>query len=215
MSRDTSPIAALSTAVSSDPTQYCRSIARLAIQAAEALDCAHQCGIVHRDVKPSNLLVDVTGHLWVADFGLAVLPEKTELTMSGDLAGTLRYMSPEQATGRHKRMDYRTDIYSLGATIYELLTLRPAFPEVDRQRLLSRIADHDPPAPRTLNHSIPRDLETIVLRAMHKDAAARYDSAGALAADLGRFIENKPILARKPTRRDQLIQSIKPRPLAV
>ena len=154
-------------------------------------------GIVHRDIKPSNLLIDATGHLWVTDFGLARFEAEGNLTMSGDLLGTLRYMSPEQAAGNHRVLDHRSDIYALGVTLYELLTGRAAFPGNDRQRLLHDISDRDPPSPRTLNANIPRDLETIVLKAMEKEVSARYQSAQELSDDLRRFVSCETIVARR------------------
>ena len=130
---------------------YFRTVARLGVQAAEALDYAHREGILHRDIKPANLLVDLRGHLWVTDFGLARLRGDSELTRTGDLIGTLRYMSPEQALARRAPVDHRTDVYSLGVTIYEMLTLRPAFGGNDRTQLLRRIAEEEPRPPRRLN----------------------------------------------------------------
>ena len=112
---------------------FYRAAAHLAIQAAEALDHAHQSGVIHRDIKPANLLLDRKGHLWVADFGLARIQADSDLTRTGDLVGTLRYMSPEQAMGKSVVIDQRTDIYSLGVTLYELLTLTPAVSGQDRQ----------------------------------------------------------------------------------
>jgi len=174
--------------------------ARLAIQAAEAMEHAHGLGFLHRDLKPANLLIDDRGHLWVADFGLARLRRGgAGLTATGDLLGTLRYMSPEQACGGRVVLDPRADVYSLGATLYELLTARPAFDGQDRRELLRRIAEDGPPPPRRLDRSIPRDLETIVLKAMEKEPAGRYASAGEMAEDLRRFLGDRPILARRPT----------------
>ena len=146
-------------------------MARLGIEAAEALEHAHQEGIIHRDIKPANLLVDAKGNLWITDFGLARLQSDSGLTITGDLLGTLRYMSPEQALGKRGFLDHRTDIYSLGATLYELLTLQPAFDGRDRQELLRRIAEDEPRSPRRLDDAIPRELETIVLKAMSKEPA--------------------------------------------
>ncbi|MEX2138374.1 MAG: serine/threonine-protein kinase [Pirellulales bacterium] len=200
---DTSPFAALSTLRIERPRDFFRLVAELGIQAAEALDHAHQMGIVHRDIKPSNLLVEVIqgptskvqGHtrtmlddgrrttdglnpeprtlnppkLWITDFGLAHIETGATLTMTGDLLGTLRYMSPEQADGKSAILDHRTDIYSLGVTLYEFLTLQPAFPVEDRQTLLKQIATEEPFAPRKLSASIPVDLETIILKAMAKE----------------------------------------------
>lgn len=178
---------------------FFRNVARLGIQAAGALEHAHQQGVVHRDIKPANLLIDVRGNLWITDFGLAHVRSDANLTMTGDLVGTLRYMSPEQALGQRGTIDQRTDLYSLGATLYELLTLEPAFRGRDRQELLQQIAETEPPAPRTLNPALPVDLETIVVKAMAKTPADRYACAQDMADDLQRFLEDKPIHARRPT----------------
>ena len=175
----------------------------MAMQAAGALEHAHVLGILHRDIKPGNLLVDDRGHLWVTDFGLARLegggdrPGCGGLTESGDRPGTLRYMSPEQAAGG-RVLDPRADVYSLGATLYELLAGRPAFGGTDRAELLRRIAHDEPIPPRRLEPAIPRDLETIVGKAMAKEPERRYATARELADDLGRFLDDRPILARRP-----------------
>ncbi len=182
--------------------EFFRMVARWGIQAAEGLDHAHTLGIVHRDIKPSNLMVDAINHLWITDFGLAMSDAITGPTMSGDLLGTLRYMSPEQASGQRQVLDCRTDIYSLGATLYELVVLQPAFPAENRHELLHHIADTDPPAPHHLNKSVPRDLETIILKAMAKEPSARYSTSRALADDLRRFLDDKPIAAQRPTMRE-------------
>jgi serine/threonine protein kinase len=197
-SADTAPVAALSTLKTTQPAEFFRSIARLGIQAAEALDYAHQMDVVHRDIKPSNLLLDVAGKLWITDFGLAMTQSDAGLTMTGDLLGTLRYMSPEQAAGKRLPLDHRTDIYSLGITLYELLAGRPAFDSSERAELLRAIAETEPAALRKLVPPMPADLETIVHKAIEKDAADRYNSAGELAADLRRFLDDRPIVARPP-----------------
>jgi serine/threonine protein kinase len=173
-------------------------VARLGAEAADALDHAHGLGILHRDIKPANLLVDPQGSLWITDFGLARLPSDLSLTRTGDVVGTLRYMSPEQALARRGVVDQRTDVYSLGVTLYELLTLRPAFDGRDHQELLRHIALDEPIAPRRSNPAVPRDLETIVLKAMAKEPSGRYATAQDLAADLRRFLDDRPILARRP-----------------
>ncbi|MFI5461679.1 MAG: tetratricopeptide repeat protein, partial [Isosphaerales bacterium] len=178
---------------------YFRNVARLGLEAAEALEHAHQEGIIHRDIKPANLMVDAKGHLWVTDFGLARLRSDSGLTVSGDLLGTLRYMSPEQALGKRVVVDGRTDIYSLGVTLYELATLEPAFEGLDRQELLRRIAEEEPRPPRQLNASIPRDLETILLKAIAKEPDGRFQTAQDLADDLRRFLDDKPIRAKRPS----------------
>jgi serine/threonine protein kinase/Flp pilus assembly protein TadD len=182
---------------SSDGRAYARSVARLGIQVAEALEHAHSRGVVHRDIKPANLLLDGRGNLWVTDFGLARLQDDRGLTMTGDVLGTLRYMSPEQAAGS-KDLDHRTDIYSLGVTLYELLALRPAVAGSGRRDILRAIADDEPPPLRWVNRAVPRDLETIVAKAMAKEPAQRYATAQALAADLRAFLEHRPIAARRP-----------------
>jgi tetratricopeptide (TPR) repeat protein len=176
-----------------------RTVTHLAMQAAEALEHAHKRGVVHRDVKPANLLVDGQGRLWVTDFGLAQVVGDTRLTLTGDLVGTLRYMSPEQALAYPGEVDHRADIYSLGATLYELLTLRPAFAGRDRRELLRQIAFDDPTPPRRLNKAIPAELETIVLKAIAKQPAERFATARDLADDLRRFLDGKPIRARRPS----------------
>jgi eukaryotic-like serine/threonine-protein kinase len=180
-------------------SEYFRAVALLGIQAAEALEHAHQLGVVHRDVKPANLLVDGRGHLWVADFGLARFPTDTSVTLTGDVVGTLRYMSPEQALGDPRLVDFRTDLYSLGATLYELLTLRPASDGRDRQELLRQLADREPVPPRRHNPAVPVELQTIVLKALAKNPAERYGTAQELADDLQRFLDDRPIHARPPT----------------
>src|SRR5262249_26876913 len=178
---------------------YFRTVAHLGEQAAEALEHAHDLGVIHRDVKPGNLLVDGRGHLWITDFGLAHCQSQAGLTMTGDLVGTLRYMSPEQALAKRHLIDHRTDIYSLGVTLYEFLTLEPAFSGSDREELLQQIAFEGPPSPRQRNKAIPRELETIVLKAIEKSLEARYATAQELTDDLRRFLEYKPIRARRPT----------------
>jgi tetratricopeptide (TPR) repeat protein len=163
------------------------------------LEFAHELGVVHRDIKPANLLVDAHGQLWITDLGLAHCQGNPGLTITGDVVGTLRYMSPEQALAKRGQIDHRTDIYSLGATLYELLTLEPAFAGSDRQELLQQITLEEPRPPRRLNEAIPVELETIVLKAIAKNPAERYATAQELADDLKRFLEDKPIRARRPT----------------
>ena len=196
---ENSPASDFSTQHARDRSGYCRAIAKLGQQAADALHHAHEYGVVHRDIKPSNLMVDSDAKLWIADFGLARIQNSPGITMTGDVVGTLRYMSPEQAAGQHTLVDTRTDIYSLGATLYELLTLQPAFAGEDRHAVLRDIEAKEPTPPRTLNPAIPVDLETIVLQAMSKSRDSRYATAEAMAEDLQRFLDGKPTLARRPT----------------
>ncbi len=190
--------AQVSTDYSRAPSQFCEGVARLGATVCDAVQYAHEQGVIHRDLKPSNLLLDKDGHPYIADFGLAHVQGDASLTATGDRLGTLRYMSPEQAQGR-KILDHRTDIYSLGVTLYELLTLRPPFESDDRAELLRRLEDESPPSMRSLAPYVPRDLETIVHKAIAKTAADRYASAQELADDLRRFLEKKPVLARRAT----------------
>jgi serine/threonine protein kinase/Flp pilus assembly protein TadD len=191
--------AGLSTDASRKKPALFEALARLGLQAAEALEHAHQMGVIHRDIKPGNLLVDARGNLWITDFGLAYCRSQPALTRTGDLIGTLRYMSPEQALARREVVDHRTDVYSLGASLYELLTLEPIFTGSDREELLRQIAGDEPIAPRRINKAIPVDLETIVQKAVAKKAADRYATAQEMADDLRRYLEDKPIAARRPS----------------
>jgi WD40 repeat protein/serine/threonine protein kinase len=191
---------------------YFRQVVHWGIQAAEALEHAHQLGVIHRDVKPGNLMVDARGHLWVTDFGLARVRTDVSLTGPGDLVGTLRYMSPEQALASRGGVDHRTDVYSLGATLYELLTLRSAFEGTDRQALLRQIAFEDPRRPRRLDRAIPVDLEKVVLKAMAPYPADRYATAQDLADDLRRFQSGEPVRARPPTLAGRAARWVRRRP---
>jgi serine/threonine protein kinase len=179
--------------------EFYRSGARLGIQAAEALQHAHDQGVLHRDIKPGNLMLDGDGHLYITDFGLARIEADAGLTMTGDIVGTLRYMAPEQALAKRVVIDHRADVYSLGATLYELLTLQPAYCETDRSELLKLIAFEEPLPPRKLDRRIPAELETVVLKAMAKSPDERYQSAQQLADDLQAFLEHRPIKAKPPT----------------
>jgi serine/threonine protein kinase len=174
--------------------QYFRSVAEIGIQVAQALDYAHQQGVLHRDIKPSNLLLDTRGTVWVTDFGLAKADDSEELTHPGDLVGTLRYMAPERFQGQ---ADGRSDVYSLGMTLYEMLALQPAFAITNRARLIEQIVHDEPPVLRKIDPRIPRDLETVVLKATAKEQDRRYSSPQDLAIDLQRFVADKPILARR------------------
>ncbi|MFO0810863.1 MAG: serine/threonine-protein kinase [Gemmataceae bacterium] len=203
----TAPVAALDTRKPRGDKARFREVAEVVAQAADALEYAHAMGVVHRDIKPANLMLDADGHLWVTDFGLAKLSSPGDaagVTMTGDLLGTLRYMSPEQALARHGLVDHRTDVYSLGATLYELLTLRPAVGGADKQEVLRRIAFEEPAALRKLGKAIPEELETITLKALAKNPAERYATAGELAADLRRWLTDQTIRARRPNLRQRL-----------
>jgi len=221
--------AVLSTLRTTKPRDFFCTVAELGIQAAEALDHAHQMGIVHRDIKPSNLMIEVrsaecgargaecgvrserhselaanselrtpNSKLYITDFGLAHIESDATLTMTGDLLGTLRYMSPEQALGKRMVVDHRTDIYSLGITLYELLTSRPAFDGINREEVLHQIASKEPTSPRKLNAAIPLDLETVIRKAIEKNSHDRYQTARDLADDLRRYLKDEPIRAKAP-----------------
>ena len=173
---------------------YFRSVARLGVQAAEALAYAHSHGVVHRDIKPANLLLDLQGTIWVTDFGLAKAEGTEELTSPGEVVGTLRYMAPERFQGK---ADPRCDVYSLGVTLYEMLTLEPAFTASHRVELINKILHVEPARPRKLDPQIPRDLETIVLKAIAKNPSDRFSDAREMAAELGRFVDGRPIRSRR------------------
>lgn len=173
---------------------YYRRVAGIGVQAAEALSYAHEQGTLHRDVKPANVLMDDQGVAWVTDFGLARAMHAPDVTQPGDLTGTLRYLAPERLRGQ---VDVRGDVYGLGLTLYELITGRRAYDAPDRSALIREISETSPPAPRRINCSVPRDLETVVLKAIAREPEKRYASAGELADDLRRFIEDRPILARR------------------
>jgi WD40 repeat protein len=180
-------------AAGTHPPDHAHQAARLALQAAEALACAHAHGILHRDIKPSNLLVDREGRLWVADFGLAKARDGDDLTSPGELVGTLRYLAPERFAGR---CDARSDVYALGATLYELLALRPAFDDTDRLRLVRQVAGGAPALAR-IAPGVPGNLATVVHKAMAADPADRYPTAQELADDLRRFLDDLPVRARR------------------
>jgi WD40 repeat protein len=181
-------------ALSDSDRRFYRSVAYIGVQVAEALEYANRQGVLHRDVKPSNLLLDNRGNVWVADFSLAKIAGADDLTHTGDILGTLRYMAPERFAGR---CDARSDVYSLGLTLYELVALRPAYQAADRHTLIERVLHEEPPRLKKLAPTVPRDLETIIAKATTRDPAARYATAGALAEDLRRFEEDRPIRARR------------------
>ncbi|MFK8111215.1 MAG: serine/threonine protein kinase [Rubripirellula sp.] len=184
----------------SNRLRYFRSMVQMIVPVAQALSYAHGYGVVHRDVKPANLLLDSSGKIWVTDFGLAqVQAGESLLTRTGDPMGTLRYMSPEQASGHKTVMDHRTDIYSLGVTLYEMLTLRPAIRGEGYREMLNQIAEQEPLPPNLVDPSLPIELDTIIRKAISKSPSERYASASALAEDLQRWLDDKPIKAKPPT----------------
>ncbi|MEM9827830.1 MAG: WD40 repeat domain-containing serine/threonine protein kinase [Planctomycetota bacterium] len=191
----TSDDATTETAESTDhrlPKRFDLQVARIGRDVASALFHAHERGVLHRDIKPSNLMLDATGKVWVTDFGLAKTDE-SDLTRSGDLVGTMRFLAPERLEGL---CDRRSDLYSLGITLFELATLQPAYGGRDAASILSKIRDTDPPRPASINSNLPRDLETIIAKLIRRDPAERYQTAAEAQADLDRFLEGRPILAR-------------------
>ena len=173
---------------------YYRSVARIGVQAADALHYAHEQGVLHRDMKPSNLMLDTQGTLWITDFGLAKAEDQQSLTQTGDIVGTLRYMAPEMFSGR---ADARSDVCELGLTLYEMLALRPAYDETDRGRLVRQVMNQPPPRLQTLDRHLPRDLVTIIHKAIDRERATRYRTAAELRDDLDRFLLHEPIKARR------------------
>jgi tetratricopeptide (TPR) repeat protein len=194
------PSSSASSIVGQSGSPYYRSVARIGLQAAEAIAYAHEHKVLHRDIKPSNLLLDLQGTVWVTDFGLAKAEGTDALTHTGDIVGTLRYMAPERFRGE---ADPRGDVYSLGLTLYEMLTLEPAFVAEERARLIEKILSNEPRRLRQLDPRIPRDLETITLKAMARDPSDRYRTALELAEDLRRYLGDRPILARRASALEQ------------
>ncbi len=176
---------------------YFDTAARMMAEVADALDYAHAQGVIHRDIKPSNLLLSPVGRLSLNDFGLARMLEQPGMTVSGEFVGSPMYMSPEQIAAGRAPLDHRTDIYSLGATLYELLTLQPPFPGARRDQVIAQIIGKEPKPPRSLNRRIPQDLETICLKMMEKDPDKRYQTAGNVAEDLRRYVNRFAISARR------------------
>ena len=188
--------------VCSDQPHYFRSVARIGRQVAGALEHAHRHGIIHRDITPANLILDAEGDVWITDFGLAQTEDEA-LTRTGDILGTLRYMSPERFSGE---CDERADIYGLGMTLYELLTFNTAFEAREHLKLVEEIANREPVRPRQINPDVPLDLETIILKAIEKDQRRRYSTAEEFAADLQRFIDGEPVKARRVSVAEKVIR---------
>jgi len=193
---------------------YLREAAQLVVAVADALQHAHERGVIHRDIKPSNVLLDAEGHPKVTDFGLAKVEDALALSRTGDFAGTPYYMSPEQAMSRRIGIDHRTDIYSLGVTLYEMLTLQRPFDGETSQEVLKKVVLQDPPQPQKVNPRIPRDLSTICLKAMDKLPEKRYQSMREFADDLCRFVSGDAILARTPGLRTRMWKRVKRNPVA-
>ena len=186
----------------SQGSRYWKSVGKIGLQLAEAIEYAHSQGVLHRDIKPSNLLLDERRNVWITDFGLAKHESSNNVTRTGDIVGTLQYMAPEQL---HGESSAASDIYGLGVTLYELLTLRPAIEDSHASQLIQQLSQGlQPPRPRKINARIPRDLETIVLKSISHEPGHRYPSAAALADDLQRFLDDRPIRARRVTAAEQL-----------
>jgi serine/threonine protein kinase len=205
------PLGVGSPSLNSD-CHYFDTVAKMSAEVADALEHAHKNGIIHRDIKPSNLLLSPDGRLSINDFGLARILEQPGLTLTGEFVGSPLYMSPEQITAGRTPLDHRTDIYSLGATLYELLTLQPPFTGERRDAILAQIIHKEPKAPGKLNKKVPRDLETICLKALDKDPDQRYQTAGAMADDLRRCLNRFAILARQVGPIGRLVKWIRRRP---
>jgi tRNA A-37 threonylcarbamoyl transferase component Bud32 len=184
-------------------------VAHWGLQAAEALAHAHQRGVIHRDIKPSNLILDREGRVWLTDFGLARRMDDVALSVAGSLLGTPRYMSPEQARASQDLVDHRTDIYSLGATLYELATGRPIFEAATPHEVITQILHNQPPAPHVLVPEVSRDLETVILKCLAKEPRHRYATAQALADDLRAFLEGRAISARPPGAGERMVRWVR------
>lgn len=180
-------------------SEHHRELADLVLRVARALEEAHASGVIHRDVKPQNILVDREGAPRVTDFGLARIVDETALSVAGDVAGTYSYMSPEQVRGAGASVDHRTDVFSLGVVLYELLTSRRPFEGDTVHQVTRQILEEDPPPPHRVRSRVPRDLSTICLRCLEKNPDRRYATMAELAEDLERFLAHEPIHARPPS----------------
>ena len=213
-------LASLSTGAYSNGMHGVRTAHRLAVciaqlgqAVADALHHAHQHGIIHRDIKPSNLMLDEHNKIWVTDFGLAQLQGQEGLTNTGEFLGTLRYTSPEQASGRRVFVDHRTDIYSLGVTLYEMATLQKACPGDSPREILRSLTFSSPLPVRKINPRLPKDFETILCRATERNPAMRYQTAAEFARDLSRFAKGEPLLLVRPQRIKRILSWLMERPM--
>lgn len=188
---------------------YWRNTARIGVQVADALSHAHSKKILHRDIKPSNLMIDQSGSAWVTDFGLAKYFESPDLTKTGEIVGTLRYMSPEQINGT---TDERSDIFGLGLTLYEMAALRPAYDASNRNQLMRQVLEATPPTLRSIDRKIPRDLETIIQKCIASEPNRRYSNAGDVATDLQRFLNGEPVMARRINPIERIVKWCRRRP---
>jgi tRNA A-37 threonylcarbamoyl transferase component Bud32 len=195
-----------------------REAAGIAAQVAEALHFAHEHDVIHRDVKPSNIMIQPDSHALLTDFGLArpvATCDEASVTMEGLIVGTPSYMSPEQAEGRQGAMGPASDVYSLGATLYTILAGRPPFQGRSPMETMRLVCEVEPEAPSRLEQTVPRDLDAICLKALSKGPAARYGSARAMADDLHRFLEGRPIVARTPGAAERLARWVMRHPARI
>jgi serine/threonine protein kinase len=181
------------------------SFTQIAIQATQALCCAHGDGVLHNDIKPANLLLDGDGRVWITDFGLSETIDTASAESSMKVMGTLRYMAPERLSGTH---DARSDVYSLGMTLFELLTRCPAYEAKNEEDMVTKILEQDPPRPRQLEPSIPKGLETIVRNAITRNPEERYESAAAMLGDLLKFNRDQKVVSLRPSRITEFIRTI-------
>lgn len=190
-----------------------RRAARYVQLIAQAIYSAHQHGILHRDLKPYNVLIDATDQPRVTDFGLAKrLEGDSDLTLSGQVIGSPAFMAPEQVAGRQREVETRTDVYGLGAVLYQLLTGCPPFTATTLHKTMAEVLHSEPQPPRTWNPDIPRDLETICLKCLEKETSQRYGSAQALGEDLARYLDDRPIAARPVGKMERLWRWCRRRP---
>ena len=197
------------------PAEYFREVVQLIVEIASALGHAHDTGVIHRDIKPSNILLTADGTPKVTDFGLAKIEDALALSRTGEFAGTPYYMSPEQAMSRRMGIDHRTDIFSLGVTLYEMLTLERPFSGKTSHEVLKNIMLFEPADPHKVNRRVPRDLSIICLKALEKRPEDRFQSMGDLAADLRRFAAGEEIESRSTGAATRFIRRIKRHPTAV
>lgn len=195
--------------------EFFRLVAEHMACIADALEYAHRQGVIHRDIKPHNLLLGEDGRMRISDFGLARLSQQPGVTITGEMIGSPLYMSPEQITGDPNKVDHRADIYSLGATLYEWLTLRPPYPGETREQVIGRILSSEASTLRASNPDIPIDLETMALKAIEREPGRRYQNAGELRDDLRRYLASRPIVARRAGLGKKTVKFVKRHQIAV
>ncbi|MFT7670400.1 MAG: serine/threonine protein kinase/formylglycine-generating enzyme required for sulfatase activity [Planctomycetota bacterium] len=194
------------------PENYYRAVAIFVAELADALQAAHDAGVIHRDVKPQNVLVTPQDHPKLTDFGLARITDETAVSMTGDFAGTWLYMSPEQVTAKRIEVDHRTDIFSLGIVMYEMLALVRPFDGDTTHQIAENIVYREPPDLRKIKSRVPRDLAVICAKALEKIREGRYQSMAEMAADLRRHLANEPIHAQPPTMMDRAVKWVRRNP---